>query len=319
MIAWYSRSWDGSLGHVQRKLLPELDRLCGVVFDDDVTPTHIPNRPEWLDEMFARSAVADRPKTCVVFGAEWDVTPPLASRYEKVFIYCTSRWTPDVPPLAGKIARFIVPSHWAQEQLDDARRKISAVVPHGVDLELFRPAERRESGPVKVLTVTSASRPSKRLDRVIACFTQAFPKDEPATLTVKIPSGVVYYGRHLLDLDVVKRLVNDDRVTFLPGPMPEEELAELYRRHDVFAYASEWETFGLSVAEARACGLALVISPVTALAEQLDGEDVEFSAERLRECGDGIASGADCRRFAAKTPPLSWAQSAEMLAEVLAE
>jgi len=310
MIAWYSRNWSGSLGYIQAKILPELDKICGVVFDDDVTPAQMPERPEWLRDMFARSAVSERPDTCVVFGAEWNVPPQIAGRYSRVFIYCTSRWSLDVPSFAGGVDRFIVPSYWAQAQLDERRRALSCVVPHGVDLEVFKPA-RRTGGRngLRVLTVTTASRPSKRLDRVVGCFLEAFPTGG-AVLTVKVPSDVFYYGRHLLDLDTVKTIVKDERVTFLPGPISEEELAELYRQHDVFLYASEWETFGLSVAEARACGLSLVVEPVTALAEQLEGADIRFSADRLRACAEGAA-------FKTKTKPITWAQSAQLLAEVI--
>jgi glycosyltransferase involved in cell wall biosynthesis len=57
-----------------------------------------------------------------------------------------------------------------------------------------------------------------------------------------------------------------DRIEF-PGRVSNQLMAEHYQRSTIFVCASHYETFGVSVAEALACGLPVVTSALQAIHE----------------------------------------------------
>lgn len=63
-------------------------------------------------------------------------------------------------------------------------------------------------------------------------------------------------------------------VTWL-GAVPDEKLAELYRGARCLVFASLYEGFGIPVAEALACGCAVVTSAASAMVE-IAGADAEY-------------------------------------------
>jgi glycosyltransferase involved in cell wall biosynthesis len=70
-----------------------------------------------------------------------------------------------------------------------------------------------------------------------------------------------------------------DRVHIL-GPLPSDDIADLYAAADLFVFPSTWETFGLAAVEAAMVGLPLVVSDLPVLREvlQVDGaEPVAFA------------------------------------------
>jgi glycosyltransferase involved in cell wall biosynthesis len=65
-----------------------------------------------------------------------------------------------------------------------------------------------------------------------------------------------------------------ENVTWL-GDVPDEELASLYRGARCLVYASLYEGYGIPVAEALACGCAIVTSSGSAM-EELAGPDATY-------------------------------------------
>lgn len=141
------------------------------------------------------------------------------------------------------------------------------VMPCGVDLERFRPAPapREGTGPLKVLTVTRLERAKGVEDLVIAIHLLARQGvDARATFVGSGPLA----GRIG---DLAGRLGIADRVD-VPGPVPWERLADVYREHDVFVLGSaptvNWrEQFGFAVVEAMACGLPVLVGDSGSLPE----------------------------------------------------
>jgi glycosyltransferase involved in cell wall biosynthesis len=76
-------------------------------------------------------------------------------------------------------------------------------------------------------------------------------------------------------------------VTFL-GEVSDEELARLYRGARCLVYASLYEGFGLPVAEALACGCAVVTSAGSAMAEVAGDDAVYVDPEDVASIRSGI-------------------------------
>jgi glycosyltransferase involved in cell wall biosynthesis len=93
---------------------------------------------------------------------------------------------------------------------------------------------------------------------------------------------------------------------------------ELYRNSSVLVHPSEYEGFGLQVAEAMACGLPVVCSNAGSLPEvagdaaiQLDCSDIEGFADNIcRILADNALASELARKGIAQSARFSWRNAA---------
>jgi D-inositol-3-phosphate glycosyltransferase len=182
----------------------------------------------------------------------------------------------------------------ARELMDlyEARPGRVAVVPPGVDLDVFSPggpgarrAARRRLGlpaDARLLLFVGRIQPLKAPDvlvRAAAELLSAEPhrRDDLVVAVVGGPSGTGLERPEELQT-LSRELGLDDVVRFRP-PAPREELADWYRAADLVAVPSYNESFGLVAVEAQACGMpvgaARVGGLVTAVRDGVTGRLVE--------------------------------------------
>jgi glycosyltransferase involved in cell wall biosynthesis len=184
---------------------------------------------------------------------------------------------------------FVVsPSEW---QLDRARRSLlgpsiagSAVVPNGVDLEIFSP-----EGPAADREALGVPAGSALL--VFVCNLGAANRyKDAATLRQAIERLVADGSGRAVELVVVgaraplERLSELVRIRHVPYIGKPQELAALYRTADLYVHAAWEETFCISAAEALACGTPVAAAGTGGLAEVVDhGRTGLLSAPRRPE------------------------------------
>jgi glycosyltransferase involved in cell wall biosynthesis len=146
------------------------------------------------------------------------------------------------------------------------------VVPFGVDTSLYHPGldgtctRRRVGADPGDLVVLAVQRLAsvKRVDHIIEAFTLALGEMPNARLVVA--------GKGPEEHDL-KRLAQSlgvaHRVTFT-GYVPDAELPGLFAAADVFAMASEYETFGVTLAQALAAGVPIVAARTSCVGSVLD-------------------------------------------------
>ena len=169
--------------------------------------------------------------------------------------------------------------------------------PHGVDLDLFRPAtggERRRIRRELGLPATS----------VIALFLGRLSREKGvlelldawravnASGALLVMAGPETPG-HPLDVgQAAREFVHQhglaSRVRFLAGTPAS---ARVMRAADLFVSPSHYEAFGLTRAEAMACGLPLVVTPTGGVAEHLVDEQNALLCDPERS--DQLASALD--------------------------
>jgi len=135
-----------------------------------------------------------------------------------------------------------------------------AVVPNGVDAELFRPLPGRRRTPGLIVATASADVPLKGLDPLLRAF---------AILRSRRPAELVVVGRPRPGGPtprLLEQLGLNGSVRFVGG-VPDDELVALYAGAEVAVVPSLYEGFSLPAVEAMACGVPLVATTAGALPE----------------------------------------------------
>jgi D-inositol-3-phosphate glycosyltransferase len=172
-----------------------------------------------------------------------------------------------------------------EEAIRGGLKQPSAVIPLGVDLEIYNPGDRVEArrtlgineqtvGPNfdKAFIVGNVNRnqPRKRLDltiRYFARWVKQYRADDAYLFLHVAPTGddgydceqlAVYYG-------INKRLILAEPEVFKAPP--EERLANTYRCFDVQVSTSQGEGWGLTTMEGMACGIPQIVPTWSALGE----------------------------------------------------
>jgi glycosyltransferase involved in cell wall biosynthesis len=127
-----------------------------------------------------------------------------------------------------------------------------SVVPNGVDLALFHPADPAARRPSKRIRCLAVARLIER--KGLGDLIRALALLERGRFELEIVGGGA--DQHVLR-DLATQLGVAEDIRFL-GPLPRAEVAERYRAADLFTLPSSAEAFGNVFAEALASGLPIV-------------------------------------------------------------
>ncbi len=195
----------------------------------------------------------------------WEQEPPRRLQVEYEVLRCSDALVAESPASQ---------QHMVQEYgVDPARVQIIAC---GVDTTLFRPQDRHQARctlglpeAAPIVLFVGRLQPLKGLDTLLRAahlVRQQYP-----TLQVRIVGGGVDEGdpHEAEELGRLRALA--DRLDLTPylaftKAQPQEALAQYYAAADVFVMPSHYESFGMVVLEAMACGTPVVASWVGGLA-----------------------------------------------------
>jgi glycosyltransferase involved in cell wall biosynthesis len=189
-------------------------------------------------------------------------------------------WTRAVARQSLRLADLVLPvSQHTLQGLRDYRMRAAWAAPHGVDTDFHRPRDPGRSEPPYALTISQLTRDNverKRLRDVVAAAEAV--RDAGSELRFVI-AGRRADGARLLETEIAGRGLTD-RVQ-LAGRVSREEKLGLLQGASVYVQPTDYESFGLAIAEAMACGVPVVSHAVGAVPE------VVGDAGRLLPAGTG--------------------------------
>jgi glycosyltransferase involved in cell wall biosynthesis len=182
------------------------------------------------------------------------------------------------------------PARWL---LDKVKESVLApgsveykVIPHGVDLTVFRPGDRARARAELGFSE----------DAYLVLFVAAGIKRNCFKDIETLRAAVALVGQHARGRQVVALAVGEDgapetlgrtRLYFI-GPQSHASLVRYYHAVDLYLHAARADTFPNTVLEALACGVPVVASDVGGIHEQV----IEGVTGRLVPAGDAHAMAA---------------------------
>lgn len=187
------------------------------------------------------------------------------------------------------------------------------VVPNGVDLKLFHPADPDTRRPSKRIRCLAVARLIER--KGLGDLIRAMALLERGRFELEIVGGGADEG---VLRDLAAQLGVAEDVRFL-GPLPRAEVAERYREADLFTLPSSAEAFGNVFAEALASGLPIVGSATGGIPDLVEHGsngllvppgDVHALAAGIRYLADDpdLRTEMTLRNRAKAEATLEWAQ-----------
>ncbi|BDG04143.1 glycosyltransferase [Anaeromyxobacter oryzae] len=238
----------------------------------------------------ARAVAADRYDVVHAHGLDFGETLPDDRPVTVATLHLPPQWYPARALRRGDVALVCVSETQAAAMPPGA--PLTAVVPNGVDLDLFRPAPARE-GFVLVLARIC---PEKGIHLALDAARRA-------GLPLVLAGAVFPYEAHqrYFEEEVRPRLDRERR--FVGAVGPDQKARLLAAARCLVAASLAPETSSLVAMEALASGTPVVARPAGALPEIVEdgrtgllADGVEALAEAIR--GAGRLRAADCRRAA---------------------
>jgi glycosyltransferase involved in cell wall biosynthesis/tetratricopeptide (TPR) repeat protein len=261
-----------SLAQVNRELLSHL-AAADPSFDLFVaTPEPLP-LPSHVSDLLREVPVltkSRRPAGALELRHQWppDFRPPrpgelLVCIQPFEFGGLPAEW---IGPLRDIVDELWVPTSWVRQCAIDSgvpAEKVT-VVPNGVDTGRFRPDgprfPLRSSKRTKFLFVGGCIK-RKGIDALLEAYLATFTRKDDVCLVVKPYGTHGVYSNQSLEADVRRAAAGSGaEIEVLDETLDAEELAALYRSCDALIHPYRGEGFGMTVAEAMASGLPVVVT-----------------------------------------------------------
>jgi len=177
------------------------------------------------------------------------------------FVHEGTRLFPDWAGYLNKVEKLWVPSNATKNlfRWNDVTVPIK-VIPHGIN-NLYKPKESKndEFLFLSVNSWTGMPGDRKGTDLLIRAFNEEFKQDEPVKLLLKIST---FWRRGINFMEAVMNITKkpNKNILFNDAYVPEKELVKYYQKADCFVSPTRGEAFGLTILNAMACGLPVLVT-----------------------------------------------------------
>lgn len=148
------------------------------------------------------------------------------------------------------------------------RDKKTAVIPNGINLDLFSPSSAKEKKADIILGMQSRLIAIKDHITLLDAFALLLQKELPSSLKLMIAGDGAYRAKleqHAENLKI------SDKVIFT-GMLPERELVNFLQQVDIYIHASLGETMSTAIMQAMACAKPIIASDVPGINNMIEHE-----------------------------------------------
>lgn len=161
-------------------------------------------------------------------------------------------------------------SYTIEEYINQVIPMPVTVIPFGIDINIFKP-KKVESLFKENDFVLGSIKPIESLyntDILIKSFSKLLPKYDNLKLVI------IGEGTERQALEKLCKDLNISENVVFTGRIPFKEISNYYNMIDILVNISEYESFGVSVVEAMACGTPVVVTNVGGLKEVVKDDSV---------------------------------------------
>ena len=159
-----------------------------------------------------------------------------------------------------KADRIFSTSNYMKEEAKLYTNKNIDITPFGINTSIFYNKNKKEDNNIIIGIVKSLEK-IYGIDDLIRAFSDLSRKYENIRLEI-VGDGTQEENLKSLSMDLGVK----EKVTF-HGKLNSEEVAEFYNRINIAVFPSKSESFGVSVLEAQACGVPVIVSDIKAFNE----------------------------------------------------
>ncbi len=215
----------------------------------------------------------------------------------------------------SKRVEFIFNSKWVHDRFrEDSGKNVKLNIVHpALNLQVFNPKGRKSADGTKSLCLVARRHPMKGLKTFIDVW-EKMEENHRSRLSVEIVSH-----DDLTDFNLSGML--------LTIPVCDRDIADAYRRADIFISTSWWEGFGLPPLEAMACGCGVILSDAGGVWEYAVPEENSLMFEprnevELKKCLIRLMDDMElCARLSAagteQAKNFTWQNSAKQLTDII--
>lgn len=157
-----------------------------------------------------------------------------------------------------------VPSQWCKELFvqNGIPEDTVIVVPEGVDTQLFHPLnlpQNKSGKPFRFLCIGKWE-VRKGIEDLISVYSRTFSRSDPVELLLHTFNPYIAgFSISRLEKMVQQEYPRHPKITFL-NPMTDAELVRAYCSADAFVLPTKAEAWGLTIIEAMACALPVLVT-----------------------------------------------------------
>lgn len=266
--------WEGSFFVYHSFALVNREMVLGLVDDERIDLGLIPYEPHQ-------------------FGPEVDprfekIQELLGRRPNRIDFHIRHRWPPSFEPAEGRfiliqpwefgslpidwvgsiqqrVAEVWAPSNYVRQVYIQSgiNPENVTVIPYGINPDIFYPGNSslklNTSRRFKFLFVGGTIL-RKGIDVLLQAYTTEFNSDDDVCLVIKDFGTKSFYRGSTWGqkIEEIRRRPNAPEIIYFTEDIPEREMGDLYRACDCLVHPYRGEGFGLPMAEAMACGLAVI-------------------------------------------------------------
>jgi glycosyltransferase involved in cell wall biosynthesis len=200
--------------------------------------------------------------------------------------------------ILNQLDHLVVPSHYLKNQLKKITATPVTVIPNGI-ATCFHPLKSKSKSKYFRLLFVG----------------QLIPRKNPLFLLKIINQLPSNFHLTIIGQGPLAPKLGHPRIKIIPF-VPHYQLAKYYQQADLFLFPSEEEGFGLTVAEAQACGLPALVADNSSLPERIDDQRTGFAL--LLDLQTWVRKIKDLEKKPLKFKPKtnSWSGTAKQIAKI---